>query len=1215
MNLKLTDWDKHLPAEPNEEYQALVRTLQFTENFGLLFIRCSPAEGKQLIVQIKEDVSEKNIQILNLKKTVKNIYKQIEQLNHIDRTDILFITGLEDCLYEYEEAKKFAGWNNQDIYHYSWQGAPPVLINLNQQRERFRDNFNICFVFLLPLFAIKYFINRAPDFFDWRSGMFDFPKSWEILQQESHIFLEKTQDQYLQLNSTQRNREIIHIQELLAEENQPSNNKYNLRIKLGKLWSDEKSYDNALNNYRIAIKSQNFKPEAWKYKGDALCDLKRYEEAIASYDQALKINPSDDEVWENLGNALGKLGRYKEAIASYDKALKLRYYIVHNLVEQDSDLLVKRRVQKYQRNNTKIVRDTVSLSQAFEANQHRLLLLGEPGVGKTVSLLEFALEQLDKLWHEPRALLPVFVSIRTWNFKKEETILDWLARTTPLDKNIIETKIQQKEILLLLDGLDELPSQVRGCTDKPNTERHDYRINFIQKISEFENIPLIITCRTKDYEEIASSYNWDIFRLTGSVVLKPLEDNQIKSFLKQAGLRDIWRFLKTDENLLDMARNPLVLTTLTYAYKDRSQDFKHIKRTDNINELLSEIFDVFIEKRFTFEKAEHQLYYSLDEIKQILGEIAFEIASDINPDDNEIHIETIGKITHRYEKEVHDFVWLSQKLNLLVPIDELKQIYRFRHLLLRDYFALPQALQGLQNDNRKQKIKGITVLRKLKDLRSVNPIINLLLEDKDANVRYEAADALAQLRNKDALQTLLKALDDKDGDVCAVVIKSLGRYDNAEVAPQLAKLLNHKDRFVREVAVIELGKLAAVKKGQEKLLNIVVDPLIHLMRNDIISNVREAAKNTLLAFSNLEGEHLNIDKAKRALQPSVLAVDGVVGIQQLLDLCFNKNEHPDNRVAATKKLEKVDRSISNTVIPYLIEALLSDKDRFVRESAAKALSTLEPCDRTINALNKANREDLISNVRRASEDALHDIYQKLDSGELKDKVCRYLQLVNRISVEYSLEEMNDEIPILLYKLNTSSDIYEQFKAASILGEKLKNNLNITNKIVVKRLIDKLDDTAAEVRAAIVLSLGKIGDKKAIIPLIKQLEHKDRFIRANVAEALGELKAEEAVDKLKEMWRYDAIQDVRDAIEIALLKIYKVTKSSTAKQALKRASVDCRFYIEACNDASLGNIETAISNLQQAIDLNAEQHREMAKDDANFDAIRNDERFQKLIYNA
>ena len=29
------------------------------------------------------------------------------------------------------------------------------------------------FVFIVPLFGLKYFIHRAPDFFDWRSGVFE----------------------------------------------------------------------------------------------------------------------------------------------------------------------------------------------------------------------------------------------------------------------------------------------------------------------------------------------------------------------------------------------------------------------------------------------------------------------------------------------------------------------------------------------------------------------------------------------------------------------------------------------------------------------------------------------------------------------------------------------------------------------------------------------------------------------------------------------------------------------------------------------------------------------------------------------------------------------------------------------------------------------------------------------------------------------------------
>ncbi len=150
MALELTDWDKDLPSERDEEYQALVRTLNFTEGFGLLFVRCSPAEGEQLITKIKKDITSKKTEVIRLEQAVTNLYEIIDNLVNKEEINILFITGLEHSFYQYEECKSLTGWNSRDIYSYSWKSVPPVLINLNQQRERFKENFNICFVFLLP---------------------------------------------------------------------------------------------------------------------------------------------------------------------------------------------------------------------------------------------------------------------------------------------------------------------------------------------------------------------------------------------------------------------------------------------------------------------------------------------------------------------------------------------------------------------------------------------------------------------------------------------------------------------------------------------------------------------------------------------------------------------------------------------------------------------------------------------------------------------------------------------------------------------------------------------------------------------------------------------------------------------------------------------------------------------------------------------------------
>jgi len=327
-----TDWDEDLPADPEEDYQTFIRTLRRTDGFRLLFVQCTPAESKDLITQVKKDIPQKRIEFLQLHEPIDNLYKIVERLPNRNEINILFIQGLEHSFYDYE---KLQFGNNTKHNFYGWEGVPQILNHLNQQRERFRDDFNICFVFLLRSFAFKYFIHRAADFFDWRSSVFDFPTKQELLEQESYrIILEGDYDKYCSLTPEEQVKKVLEIQELLAENHQqPSNSEVvaslrasrtSLQLELGILLVAAKEYEAAIASYDQALKIKPDYYEAWNNRGNALGKLGRLEEAIASYDQALKIKPDYHKVWNNRGVALGKLGRLEEAIASYDQALKFR---------------------------------------------------------------------------------------------------------------------------------------------------------------------------------------------------------------------------------------------------------------------------------------------------------------------------------------------------------------------------------------------------------------------------------------------------------------------------------------------------------------------------------------------------------------------------------------------------------------------------------------------------------------------------------------------------------------------------------------------------------------------------------------------------------------------------------------------------------------------------------------------------------------------------
>jgi len=322
MNPNLSDWDDDLPPEPEEAYQDLLRALKRKSGFGLFFVQCTPVEADKFIVKLPQEIPQKKIAVLRLVEAIDNLYQPVAEFVKDKQVDILLIKGLEYSLYKYE--KRSFGEITEGQFS-NLTSVPHILNHLNQQRERFRDDFPISFVFLLRSFSINYFIHRAPDFFDWRSGVFELPTTPEVVEEESNrLLLEGDYEKYLKLSHQQKIEKIIEIQDLLTEKHQPDNHKPSLLFELGNLLSTASEDEAAIASYDQALK---FKPdyhEAWYNRGIALDDLGRFEEVIASYDQALKFKPDYHLAWNNRGIALDDLGRFEEAIASYDQALKFK---------------------------------------------------------------------------------------------------------------------------------------------------------------------------------------------------------------------------------------------------------------------------------------------------------------------------------------------------------------------------------------------------------------------------------------------------------------------------------------------------------------------------------------------------------------------------------------------------------------------------------------------------------------------------------------------------------------------------------------------------------------------------------------------------------------------------------------------------------------------------------------------------------------------------
>lgn len=171
--------------------------------------------------------------------------------------------------------------------------------------------------------------------------------------------------------------------------------------------------------------------------------------------------------------------------------------------------------------------------------KQRVILLGEPGSGKTTTLLQLAVDLAEDAQADSAKPLPVFVPLRS--FQGECPFADFVRRQM---HNLQDMRLDAGQLVLLCDALNEMPRQANGRDLM--AEVYDYL---------YHQPAWVVSCRVRDYQEELKD-----LPEVGRVRLRPLDLPRIQEVIQKRfydtpeRAKNLWRELRGSDSLLEAWR-------------------------------------------------------------------------------------------------------------------------------------------------------------------------------------------------------------------------------------------------------------------------------------------------------------------------------------------------------------------------------------------------------------------------------------------------------------------------------------------------------------------------------------------------------------------------------------------------------------------------------------------------------------------------------------
>ncbi|MEM9904527.1 MAG: NACHT domain-containing protein [Cyanobacteria bacterium P01_D01_bin.44] len=320
-----------------------------------------------------------------------------------------------------------------------------------------------------------------------------------------------------------------------------------------------------------------------------------------------------------------------------------------------------------------------------------LMVLGGPGAGKSTFLRKVGLEALRTFHYENATYrhrqIPVLLELKRF---EAETIDITTLITEEFDNcgfpdpaGFVQQALKQGKLLILLDGLDEVP-----------TANLDNVIRTIQDfVDRHDPNRFIASCRTAAY--------WGGFTRFSDVGMADFDDEQIEQFIQHwfSSESDIargtgqkcWEILQEDQTKAakELAHTPLLLTFLCLVY-DRSQRFP-ANRSRLYQKALRILLEEWAaEKRINRDEIYEGLSTELEE--ELLSEIAFAgfEADQLFFSQRELTQQIKGFLASNLNvPKTLDGVAVLQAIEVHqgILVERAEDAYSFSHLTLQEYLT------------------------------------------------------------------------------------------------------------------------------------------------------------------------------------------------------------------------------------------------------------------------------------------------------------------------------------------------------------------------------------------------------------------------------------------------------------------------------------------------------------------------------------------------